>query len=319
MKPVQIPFTSTLGEEKMGVKIKYIVDELNFELVHASTDYKDIEIESSDINRPGLQLNGYYSKFVKDRIQLIGTQEWHYINSMEDKKRYETLEKLFMYDIPAVIVSRNAEIFSQAIELAKKYNVTILRSPDSTSKVFSKIISLVEDELAPTMRMHGVLLDISGIGVLITGRSGIGKSETALDLISNGARLISDDSVIIKNLDKRLIGKSPEITKYFMEIRGVGIIDIQKMFGVGFVMEEKEIEVVVNLEDWDESKEYERLGLDNKYQSILGIDVVRFDIPVKPGRHTALIIEVATKNYKQKELGYNPAEALNNRLMNNRR
>ena len=141
----------------MGVKIKYIVDELKFEVVHASTDYKDIEIESSDINRPGLQLNGYYSKFVKDRIQLIGTQEWHYINSMEDKERYETLEKLFMYDIPAVIVSRNAEIFPQAIELAKKYNVTILRSPDSTSKVFSKIISLVEDELAPTKRMHGVL------------------------------------------------------------------------------------------------------------------------------------------------------------------
>lgn len=299
----------------MGVKLREIVEELNFEIVHQSSDYREIEIQNSDINRPGLQLCGYYSKFVKDRIQLIGTQEWHYINSLDDEERYYTLEKLFKYNIPVVVFSRDNEIFPQAKVLAEKHNVTILRSPDTTSKIFSKIISFVDEALAPTTRMHGVLLDISGIGVLITGRSGIGKSETALDLISNGARLISDDSVIIKNIDKKLIGKSPDITKYFMEIRGVGIIDIQKMFGIGFVMEEKAIEVVVNLEDWDESKEYERLGVDNNYQNILGIDVVKFDIPVKPGRHTALIIEVATKNYKQKELGYNPALALNERML----
>ncbi|MFR8927730.1 HPr(Ser) kinase/phosphatase [Peptoniphilus senegalensis] len=299
----------------MGVKLREIVEELNFEIVHQSSDYREIEIQNSDINRPGLQLCGYYSKFVKDRIQLIGTQEWHYINSLDDEERYSTLEKLFKYNIPVVVFSRDNEIFLQAKVLAEKHNVTILRSPDTTSKIFSKIISFVDEALAPTTRMHGVLLDISGIGVLITGRSGIGKSETALDLISNGARLISDDSVIIKNIDKKLIGKSPDITKYFMEIRGVGIIDIQKMFGIGFVMEEKAIEVVVNLEDWDESKEYERLGVDNNYQNILGIDVVKFDIPVKPGRHTALIIEVATKNYKQKELGYNPALALNERML----
>ena len=234
---------------------------------------------------------------------------------MKDEDKFSTLEKLFKYNIPVVVFSRNNMIFPQAKFLAEKYNVTVIRSSDTTSKIFSKIISFVDVALAPTTRMHGVLLDISGIGVLITGRSGIGKSETALDLISNGARLISDDSVIIKNMDKKLIGKSPEITKYFMEIRGVGIIDIQKMFGIGFVMEEKAIEVVVNLEDWDESKEYERLGLDNNYENILGIDVVKFNIPVKPGRHTALIIEVATKNYKQKELGYNPATALNERML----
>ena len=247
----------------MGVKLKYLVEELNFEIIHKSTDYNEIEIKSSDINRPGLQLCGYYAKFVKDRIQLIGTQEWHYINSLNDEEKFSTLEKLFKYNIPVVVFSRNNMIFPQAKFLAEKYNVTVIRSSDTTSKIFSKIISFVDEALAPTTRMHGVLLDIYGIGVLITGRSGIGKSETALDLISNGARLISDDSVIIKNIDKKLIGKSPDITKYFMEIRGVGIIDIQKMFGIGFVMEEKAIEVVVNLEDWDESKEYERLGLDN--------------------------------------------------------
>lgn len=303
----------------MAVKLEYIVEELEFEIVHKSTDFENIEINSSDINRPGLQLCGYYSKFVKDRIQLIGTQEWHYINSLSEKERYESLEKLFKYDIPVVVFSRNNEIFPQAKVLAEKHNVTIIRSPDSTSKIFSKIISLVDEALAPTTRMHGVLLDISGIGVLITGRSGIGKSETALDLISNGARLISDDSIIIKNIDNKLIGKSPDITKYFMEIRGVGIIDIQKMFGIGFVMEEKSIEIIINLEDWDESKEYERLGLENNYQEILGINVAKFDIPVKPGRHTALIVEVATKNYKQKELGYNPALALNERMIKNKK
>ena len=303
----------------MAVKLEYIVEELEFEIVHKSTDFENIEINSSDINRPGLQLCGYYSKFLKDRIQLIGTQEWHYINSLSGKERYESLEKLFKYDIPVVVFSRNNEIFPQAKVLAEKHNVTIIRSPDSTSKIFSKIISLVDEALAPTTRMHGVLLDISGIGVLITGRSGIGKSETALDLISNGARLISDDSIIIKNIDNKLIGKSPDITKYFMEIRGVGIIDIQKMFGIGFVMEEKSIEIIINLEDWDESKEYERLGLENNYQEILGINVAKFDIPVKPGRHTALIVEVATKNYKQKELGYNPALALNERMIKNKK
>lgn len=303
----------------MSIKLKEIVEKHELEIIHKSSDFDEILISSSDINRPGLQLCGYYSKFVNKRIQLIGTQEWHYIDSLYGEERFHSLEKLFKCDIPCVVFSRSKAIFDEAKELAVKHDVTILRSHDTTSKISSKIISTIDEALAPTMRMHGVLLDIYGVGVLITGRSGIGKSETALDLISNGARLVSDDSVIIKNIDKKLIGKSPEITKYFMEIRGVGIIDIQKMYGVAFVMEEKSIELVMNLEDWDESKEYDRLGLDYNYENILGMDIVKYNIPVKPGRHTALIIEVATKNYKQKELGYNPAVELNERIIKYRK
>lgn len=303
----------------MTVKLKDLVENYDLEIVHKSSDYDKIIINSSEINRPGLQLCGHFNKFVNERIQVIGTQEWHYLNSLEDKNIKESLNKLFQYNIPCLIFSRNNEVFEEAYYLAKEHDRTLLKSKEPTAKLMSKIVSHIEEDLAPTIRVHGVLLDIYGVGVLIKGRSGIGKSETALDLITNGARLIADDSVIIKNIDQRLIGKSPDITKHFMEIRGVGIIDIQKMYGVGFVMEEKSIEIIINLEDWDESKEYERLGIINNHETLLGIDVAKFDIPVKPGRHTAMIVEVATKNYKQKELGHNPAIELNARILKNKK
>lgn len=302
----------------MTVKLSDLVKNYNLEIVHKSSDYENIKITSSEINRPGLQLCGHFNKFVNERIQVIGTQEWHYLNSLDKDELQLSLNKLFQYNIPCLIFSRNNKVFDEAHELAIKHDRTLLKSKEPTAKLMSKIVSHIEIDLAPTMRVHGVLLDIYGVGVLIKGRSGIGKSETALDLITNGARLIADDSVIIKNIDQKLIGRSPEITRHFMEIRGVGIIDIQKMFGVGYVMEEKNIEIIVNLEDWDESKEYDRLGIVNNYENFLGIDVAKFDVPVKPGRHTAMIVEVATKNYKQKELGYNPALELNARILQNK-
>lgn len=302
----------------MTVKLSDLVKNYDLEIVHKSSDYEDIKITSSEINRPGLQLCGHFNKFVNERIQVIGTQEWHYLNSLDKNEIKVSLNKLFQYNIPCLIFSRNNKVFKEAHELAVKHDRTLLKSKEPTAKLMSKIVSHIEIDLAPTMRVHGVLLDIYGVGVLIKGRSGIGKSETALDLITNGARLIADDSVIIKNIDQKLIGRSPEITRHFMEIRGVGIIDIQKMFGVGYVMEEKNIEIIINLEDWDESKEYDRLGIVNNYEDLLGINVAKFDVPVKPGRHTAMIVEVATKNYKQKELGYNPALELNARILKNK-
>ncbi|WP_071027264.1 HPr(Ser) kinase/phosphatase [Peptoniphilus raoultii] len=299
----------------MTIKLKKIVDKLDLEILHKSTDYSKIDITTDEINRPGLQFCGHFNQFVEGRIQIIGAQEWYYLNSLSPIQRKESLESLFSLKVPCIIFTRSNIIFPEVQDLAHSYNITIIRSNDATTKLLTKLVSIIDEELAPTLRMHGCLLDIYGVGVLITGRSGIGKSETALDLISGGARLISDDSVIIKNMDDRLVGKSPEITRHFMEIRGVGIVDVQKMFGIGYVMEEKEVEIVVELVDWDESKEYDRLGLDDNYESLLGINVVKFTIPVKPGRHTALIIEVATKNFKQKELGYNPAVELNNRIL----
>lgn len=298
-----------------SVKLESIIDELDLEPVYLSTDYKDIEIHTSDINRPGLQLMGYYKEFDHRRIQIIGEQEWYYLDEMESKERCEIIDKLFEQRIPALVVLRNHKLDDDFIEVAKKRDITILTTKEPYSKFAGRYQNYVEVMLAPTIRKHGVLLDVYGVGVLITGKSGVGKSETALDLISKGARLISDDSVIIKRIDDRLIGKSPIITKHFMEIRGVGIIDIQRLFGIGYVMESKPIEMIVNLVNWDEEKDYERLGIDDEYEQILGINVVKYTIPVKPGRHIGLIIEVAAKNYKQKEMGYNPAVELNKRIL----
>lgn len=303
----------------MTIKLENLVKKMKLEVINKSCDYSNISIENDEINRPGLQFLGEFDKFVDGRIQIIGDSEWGYLNSLTEDEARESFEKLLKFKFPCIIFTRNNEIFPFVYELAKKYDISILKSSDTSTKFIIELISTIDEELAPTLRVHGCLLDIYGVGVLIMGRSGIGKSETALDLISNGARLISDDIVIIKNINERLVGKSPNITRHFMEIRGVGIIDVQKMFGIGFVMEEKEVEIIVELVDWDESKEYDRLGIDYAYENLLGMNVVKFTIPVKPGRHTSLIIEVATRHFKQKELGYNPALELNKRIIEERK
>lgn len=289
--------------------------EMNFNLVYQAKKYFTVSITEPEVNRPGLQLAGYFRKFKNKRLQMIGNQEWYYLSEMEPDKRRESLDKLFEYDVPAIIFAAGNEVFKEALESAEKYDITIFKIDKKTNIVLEELKNFIDEALAPTTRIHGVLLDVYGVGVILTGDSGVGKSETALDLIAKGAKLISDDSVIIKKMDDRLIGTSPEITKHFMEVRGVGIIDIQRFFGVGSVMEKREVEMVAHLELWDDEKEYVRLGLEDTYQEILGVDVVKYTIPVKPGRHTAMIIEVATNNFKQKQLGYNPAVALNERIM----
>ena len=289
--------------------------ELNFNLVYQAKRYFTVSITEPEVNRPGLQLAGYFRKFKNKRLQMIGNQEWYYLSEMEPDKRRESLDKLFEQDVPAIIFAAGNEVFKEALESAEKYDITIFKIDKKTNIVLEELKNFIDEALAPTTRIHGVLLDVYGVGVILTGDSGVGKSETALDLIAKGSKLISDDSVIIKKMDDRLIGTSPEITKHFMEVRGVGIIDIQRFFGVGSVMEKREVEMIAHLELWDDEKEYVRLGLEDTYQEILGVDVVKYTIPVKPGRHTAMIIEVATNNYKQKQLGYNPAVALNERIM----
>lgn len=289
--------------------------EMNFNLVYQAKRYFTVSITEPEVNRPGLQLAGYFRKFKNKRLQMIGNQEWYYLSEMEPDKRRESLDKLFEQDVPAIIFAAGNEVFKEALESAEKYDITIFKIDKKTNIVLEELKNFIDEALAPTTRIHGVLLDVYGVGVILTGDSGVGKSETALDLIAKGSKLISDDSVIIKKMDDRLIGTSPEITKHFMEVRGVGIIDIQRFFGVGSVMEKREVEMIAHLELWDDEKEYVRLGLEDTYQEILGIDVVKYTIPVKPGRHTAMIIEVATNNFKQKQLGYNPAVALNERIM----
>lgn len=225
------------------------------------------------------------------------------------------LKALFAHKITVMIVTRNQRIFPEMLMYAKEYNCTILRTPDSTSRAVNKLITYLERALAPSIRRHGILLDIYGVGVLITGESGIGKSETALDLIANGHKLIADDSVLIRMLDNRLIGTSPKITRHFMEIRGIGIIDVERLFGIGCIMEEKEVELVIELTPWDDFADYNRLGIEDEKIEILDKSVPVMEIPMRTGRNMSMIIEIATRNFKQKEMGYNAALALNQRVL----
>lgn len=296
------------------VPLKSIVKEMNLEIIHASSEYEETMIHSSEISRPGLQMAGYYEKFVPERLQVIGSAEWHYYEQLHHTKRYESIDKFLSYPIPALIISRNLPVFPELLELAKKHDRTILRSKDDTSKLFNKLISYIDIQLSPETRVHGVLVEVYGVGILITGKSGVGKSETALDLVIRGHRLVSDDTVIIKRIEDMLQGRSPEITKHFMEIRGLGILDIERLYGVGSVKNDEFIELIVELELWDDNKEYDRIGLDEKYTEILGIPISTITVPVRPGRNVAMIIEVAARNFRQKVLGYNAAKELNERI-----
>lgn len=301
----------------MEFTLNKLIRDLRFITVHLADDYENVAISTNELNRPGLQLCGYYNKFTPDRIQIIGGAEWDYCYNLTSEERYKCLEPIMKSEIPVLIFSRGNPVFPEAIDLARKYNRTILSTEVKTSRIINQLINYMDVELAPTIRSHGILLDIYGVGVLLTGESGIGKSETALDLLVNGHKLISDDSVIIKRIDEKLFGTSPAVTRHFMEIRGVGIIDVQRLFGVGYVMEEKEVELIIHLEAWDQNREYDRLGLENEFENILGLDVPKMSIPVRTGRNTSMIVEVATKNFKIKEMGYNPALALNERIVKN--
>ncbi len=296
------------------VKLRQIINDMNLEIVHESTDLDDINIYSSEISRPGLQIVGYFEKFVPERIQIIGSAEWHYYNDIPNSLRYDSIDKLFSYPIPAFIISRDLPVFKEIITLAKKHNITILRTKENTSKIINKVLNYIDLQLAPETRVHGVFVEVYGVGVLITGKSGVGKSETALDLVIRGHRLVSDDVVVIKKMEGMLMGKSPEITRHFLKIRGLGILDIERLYGVGSVKNDEFVELVIELELWDESKEYDRVGLDESYTEILGVQVSTATVPVRPGRNVAMIIEVAARNFRQKVLGYNAAYELNERI-----
>lgn len=295
--------------------VEQLIEDLNFEIIFKATDTNKVKLYTSEFNRPGLQLSGFYTKFVPDRIQIIGGAEWHYLSTLMKDTRYTRLERLFQQKIPLLIITRGQKVYPEIKDFAFKYNCSVLRTCETTSRAVNILINYMDMALAPMIRRHGILLDIYGVGVLITGDSGIGKSETAVDLIVNGHKLISDDSVIIKRLEDRLIGTSPPITRHFMEIRGIGIIDAERLFGIGSVMEEKEVELVIHLQHWNEKEDYDRLGIEDEKEEILGCVVPKIEIPVRTGRNTAVIVEIATRNFKQKELGYNPALALNSRIL----
>jgi HPr kinase/phosphorylase len=297
------------------VRIDDFIENLKLEVINQSQ--KEHNIKTSEVNRIGLQLIEYYEHFAKDRIQVIGNSEWSYLSKLSSDKRREIAQKLFEYEIPCLIFTRSLEVFTEFYEEALEHDVSIFRTTLATTKFMSKALDYLDKLLAETVTMHGVLVDVYGIGILIFGKSGIGKSETALELIKRGHRFISDDAIRIrKEGENALVGEAPSIIKNLLEIRGIGIIDISKLYGVGSVREEKQIDLVINLEEWDKNTSYDRLGLDNQYTEILGIEVANLIIPVKPGRNLAMIVEAAAINHRQKLMGFNAAMELDNRMNN---
>ena len=272
------------------------------------------QIENADLNRPGLQLAGHYDYFSRKCPQVLGNTEMSYLNSLTPEVRYERLKKFFSYDMPCVIICRGLEPVAELIPLAKEHDIPVFRTDAITARFFVNGIIYMRQALAPRATLHGVLLDVHGIGVLITGRSSVGKSEAALELIKRGHQLVADDVVdICKVSDDQLVGESPEMVRHLMEIRGIGIIDIKAMYGIGSVLPHKKIQLVIHLEKWDETKEYDRYGLTDEYTEIMGVKLPQLILPVKPGRNLAIIIEVAARNFGLKRLGYSAAEELNRR------
>ncbi len=296
------------------VSLAKIIKEFSLETLYLPADAKEIMISSADINRPGLQLAGFFEYFDNKRIQIIGKAEYEYlVNKGEDNMAH--FKELLSMQPAAVIITRSLPVQEQVTDLAREYSVPLLRTDEPTSVFAASLISLLSVELAPRITRHGVLVEVYGEGLLLLGESGVGKSETAIELIKRGHRLIADDAVEIRKVSsKTLVGTSPENIRHFIELRGIGIINARRIFGMGAVKQTEKIDMVINMEPWDSEKVYDRMGMDNETVEILGITVPSLTIPVKPGRNLAVIIEVAAMNHRQRKMGYNAASELLKKL-----
>ena len=291
-----------------SVPLKTLVEEFDFEILYEATDYGVVCLTVEDVARPGLQLAGYFDHFEPMRLLVMGNVEASYLEKLEPAERAMIFDRLFSYKSPALLIARNMEPDPGCLEMARKHNVTILRTPEATSTIVSTIIAYLKAALAPSITRHGVLIEVYGEGVLLTGESGMGKSETAVELLKRGHRLIADDAVEIRKISgNSLVGTAPKLIRNYVELRGIGIINVAKLFGMGAVREENEINLVVNIVPWDKEKAYDRLGLEAQYTEILGVKVPMNTIPITPGRNLAVILEVAAMNNRQRKLGYNSA------------
>lgn len=300
------------------LKLNAIVEKMELTNLTPEVDISRIKIHQPDINRIALQMAGYFEHFEATRLQIIGYVEYSYMEALDEKTQREIFEKLLSYPIPCIVFCRELRPNDLFRELAIKNNVPLFVTPKATSAFTAEIIRWMNVKLAPCISVHGVLVDVFGVGVLITGESGIGKSEAALELIKRGHRLVTDDVVEIRRVsDAALVGTAPDITKHFIELRGIGIIDVKALFGVSCVRETQNIDLVIKLEDWDRDKEYDRLGLEENYTEFLGIQVVCHNLPVRPGRNLAIICESAAVNHRQKSMGYNAAQELYKRVQEN--
>lgn len=298
-----------------SVALSKLVDEFQLEVVYAATDYASIRITVEDVARPGLQLAGYFDHFEPMRLQVLGNVEISYLQKLDEQERSVVFDRLFSYKFPALLIARNMPPDPQCLEMAKKHNITVLRSPEVTSTIVSAIIAYLKAELAPRITRHGVLVEVYGEGLLLIGDSGIGKSEAAVELLKRGHRLIADDAVEIRKVaSNSLVGTAPNLIRNYIELRGIGIVNVAKLFGMGAVKAENEINLVVNIVPWKTHEVYDRLGLEDQHMDILGVQVPMNTIPITPGRNLAVILEVAAMNNRQRKMGYNPAREFTEQL-----
>ncbi len=298
-----------------SVSLESIITEMRLEVQYMPED-KEVMITCKDINRPGLPLAGFYDHFEPQRIQIIGNVEWQYLSSLGESERIQRLHDFYATRPVAVVFTRGREETPEGIAFAEQYGVPVLISQIPTSEFEANLISSLSVSLAPRITRHGVLVEVYGEGMLILGDSGVGKSETAIELVKRGHRLIADDAVEIKKVsNKTLVGTAPEIIRHYIELRGIGIVDVRRIFGMGSVKMTEKIDLVIELEPWNPDKDYDRFGLETEYMDIMGIKITKITIPVKPGRNLAIILEIAAMNHRQKKMGYNTAEEFNKRLM----
>ena len=304
-----------MAELSKTVKLREIIQEFNLEIIQKGSSYENVPLRALDVNRPGLPLTGFFEHFDTDRLLLIGLTEQAYLGGLSSEPRRERFDRLLSYPVPALILTRGMEPYPECIEMAKKHDRTVLRSTQQTSVFLSALIGSLYNRLAPQITRSGVMLEVHGEGVLIQGESGVGKSEVAIELLKRGHRLVADDAVEIKETSHHtLVASAPELIRGYMELRGIGVIDISRLLGMGAIKLNQEIDLVVNLEPWDDKAVYDRFGLESHFTEILGVKVPAATIPVKPGRNLASIVEVAAMNNRNRKMGHNAALELTNRM-----
>lgn len=291
-----------------SIPLTELVEEFNLEPLHKAEDFEKIRITVDDISRPGLQLAGFFDHFEPMRLQVLGNVETSYLEKLSGEQRAIIFDHLFSYQIPALVIARRLDPLPECLEMARKHNITILRSNETTSYIVSSLISHLKAALAPRITRHGVLVEVYGEGILILGDSGIGKSEAAIELVKRGHRLVADDAVEIKKISSsELVGAAPDVLRHYIELRGIGVINVAKLFGMGAVKDSANLDMIINIVPWHDGEVYDRLGLESQYTDILGVKVPSITVPVTPGRNLAVIFEVAAMNNRQKRMGYNAA------------
>ncbi len=302
--------------EQYSIPLSCLIQEFKLETVYTPTDPEELMISNPEVHRPGLALTGFFENFDPTRVQIVGNAEYSYLQEQSEPKRNAKLEDFFRHRPVAIILSTGLVPFPYMVQAAENYSVPLFICRDKTSPFMAALIAFLNVQLAPRITRHGVLVEVYGEGLLLLGDSGVGKSETAIELVKRGHRLIADDAVEIKRVSaKRLVGEAPAIIRHYVELRGIGIVDVRRLFGMGAVKNSEGIDLVINLEPWVQGKMYDRLGLDNQTMDILGIEIPSITIPVKPGRNLAIILEIAAMNNRQKKMGYNTAEEFNRKLM----